>query len=161
MNSNKSFSGVGSRQSPIPVLKVMTQIGQLMASKGWTLRSGGAKGADQAFELGCDLAEGKKEIYKASDDLLPDAFAIASKTHPAWDKCTEYAQRLHARNVNIVLGKNLDDPARLLICWTKGGKICGGTATAMRIAKKNNIMILNIAKYDDPIDATAEILTLI
>jgi len=37
----------------------MTKIAQRMSEKGFVLRSGGAKGADEAFENGA----GEKEIY--------------------------------------------------------------------------------------------------
>lgn len=48
----KFYTGVGSRETPEPILKMMTELGKKLATDGWTLRSGGATGADAAFELG-------------------------------------------------------------------------------------------------------------
>jgi predicted Rossmann fold nucleotide-binding protein DprA/Smf involved in DNA uptake len=56
----KYYAGVGSRQTPENILHLMTRIAMRMAELGWVLRSGGAKGADYAFEKG---AGDKKEIY--------------------------------------------------------------------------------------------------
>jgi len=48
----KYYTGVGSRETPQHILDLMKKTGRALASQGWTLRSGGAKGADNAFELG-------------------------------------------------------------------------------------------------------------
>ena len=48
----KFYTGVGSRETPIEIQKVMVNVAEKLASAGWTLRSGAAVGADQAFELG-------------------------------------------------------------------------------------------------------------
>lgn len=48
----KFYTGVGSRETPEHVLRMMERLGKKLATDGWTLRSGGAKGADAAFELG-------------------------------------------------------------------------------------------------------------
>ena len=49
------YAGVGSRETPQDVLKIMWKIGKHLADKGYTLRSGGARGADAACENGCDI----------------------------------------------------------------------------------------------------------
>lgn len=55
------YTGIGSRETPEEVLSLFTIVGEFLAKKGYILRSGGAKGADKAFEVGCDKAKGKKE----------------------------------------------------------------------------------------------------
>ena len=57
------YTGVGSRETPVPILTVITTLAKVLAQRGWVLRSGGAHGADSAFETGCDQAGGRKEIY--------------------------------------------------------------------------------------------------
>ena len=52
------YSGIGSRETPDNVLVVMEKLGAAFAKKGFVLRSGGADGADSAFERGCDSANG-------------------------------------------------------------------------------------------------------
>lgn len=82
MKQNLVYAGVGSRSTPPSILKLMHAFAKLVAGKGdWILRSGGAIGADLAFELGCNEEGGKKEIYLASprrdgwsknDYVIPD-----------------------------------------------------------------------------------------
>ena len=50
------YAGIGSRETPPQVLEQMRKIGTFLAERHYVLRSGGAKGADTAFELGCDNA---------------------------------------------------------------------------------------------------------
>ena len=59
----KYYTGVGNRNTPADILEDMEQIARVFARLGWVLRSGGANGADSAFELGCDIENGLKEIY--------------------------------------------------------------------------------------------------
>ena len=51
------YAGVGARKTPADVLGWMERIAAGMATQGWTLRSGGARGADSAFERGCNTAK--------------------------------------------------------------------------------------------------------
>ncbi len=149
------YCGVGSREAPVNILAKMREIAKYLAQHNWILRSGGADGADTAFESGCDEISGEKEIFlpwkgfnNSTSNLYTitqAAFDLAGTIHPAWDKCSQGAKKLHARNCFQVLGENLNDPVNLLICWTKNGKEIGGTATAIKIAKKHNIRIINLA----------------
>lgn len=73
------YAGVGSRETPQDVLKIMWKIGRYLALNGYTLRSGGgAKGADTAFENGCDSVRGSKEIFYANNNkgtlMLAEAY---------------------------------------------------------------------------------------
>lgn len=53
------YAGVGSRATPEPVLDLMRRCATRLEVLGYTLRSGGANGADTAFEEGCC----RKELY--------------------------------------------------------------------------------------------------
>ena len=149
------FTGIGSRETPEPVLDLMAVIAAQMAMSGWTLRSGHAQGADMAFEHGCVTARGRCEIYVpwerfngASLTAIvgnPEHFEIAKHFHPAWDKCSEAVRKLHARNVDQVVGYNTDTPSNLVICWTEKGKRGGGTGQALRIAEHLEIPIFDLA----------------
>jgi len=48
--------------------------------------------------------------------------------------CSDYAKKLHGRNVKQVLGDDLKTPSDFLLCWTKEGKDVGGTRTAIVLA---------------------------
>ena len=50
---------------------------------------------------------------------MQQALVLAGQVHPAWHRCDDYAKRLHARNCMQILGRNLDEPADFVVCWTK------------------------------------------
>ena len=133
----------------------MVRFGAAMARENILLRSGGANGADAAFEMGCDSENGPKQIFlpwrgfnnNASKfyTAMDEAYEIASRIHPAWDKCQQAAKKLHARNCHQILGPHLNDPSGLVVCWTPDGNVVGGTATAINLAEEHGIKILNMA----------------
>lgn len=149
------YTGVGSRLTPNHSQTQMKEIAKTLAGLKYTLRSGGAAGADTAFEEGCNLGNGKKEIYlpwkgfnnNTSELYQIDqkAFDIASQIHPAWKSLDLTVKKLHARNVYQILGKDLNTPSLFLICWTLDGKKIGGTRTAIVLAERYKIPIYNIA----------------
>ena len=144
------YTGVGSRKTPQFFLDCFEHIALELSDRGYTLRSGGADGADLAFEEG---AGDEKEIFlpwrgfNGSDSLLhgpiDEAYHLASTIHPRWTTLKPGAQSLHARNCQQVLGRLLDDPSLFLLCWTEGGLPTGGTATAIKLAYRHKIPVLN------------------
>jgi hypothetical protein len=136
----KFYAGIGSRETPTNVLNLMSALAKKLDSEGWTLRSGGAKGADTAFASGARA----KTIFLA-DSANAQAIELASQFHPNWAACSDYARKLHARNMFIILGPNLDVPVSFICCWTPGGKISGGTGQALRAADHYGIEVRNLA----------------
>ena len=139
----KFYAGIGSRQTPKDVLDLMTRLAKCLAREGWTLRSGGAEGADTAFQNGA-RGEGPSFIYRPHH-ATPAAMELAAKFHPAWERCSEYAQKLHARNGFQVLGPRLDQPSKFVVCWTPGASGSGGTGQAIRVAKAYGIDVYDLA----------------
>ena len=159
----KFYCGIGSRKTPKAVLSDMTSLAGLLAENDYCLRSGHAEGADMAFEKGCDLYQGVKEIFlpwpyfnNASGQdpgiksVRPSIRARkrAAEVIPHWYNCSDAAQQLHGRNVHQVLGLTFTEPVEFVICLTKGGVEIGGTRTAMMIAHKHNIPVINMY-FDD------------
>lgn len=152
--------GVGSRETDIVSLQTMSKIAKAFSAKGFTLRSGGAKGADSAFE---NSWNGPKEIFLPWNGyenkwintgyIVPKIderhISLAASAHPAWERCSDGAKKMHSRNTCQVLGENLDTPATILVCWTVNAEYRGGTAVAMRIADMYNIPIYNLASKND------------
>ena len=143
----KFYAGIGSRETPADILTLMTSIAREAAADGYILRSGAAQGADSAFEAGAGDA---KEIWlpwrgfnNHPSRLLPsaEAFILAEKFHPAWERCSPAARKLHARNCHQVLGADLATPVEFVICWTKDGRASGGTGQAIRIAQARGIPV--------------------
>jgi len=149
------YAGIGARKTPKHILSHMTASAKFLASREWVLRSGGAHGADTAFEKG---AGDSKEIYlpwkgynnHLSDlhEVCEDALLLASTTHPNWERCSEGVRKLLARNNYQLLGKTLDDPVEFVLCWTPEGKIVGGTGQALRVAKAYNIDVINFGDME-------------
>lgn len=157
----KYYAGIGSRETPKDIGLIMVEIAKVMAKKGYVLRSGGANGADTAFEMGCDQANGAKEIYVPWDGFNGiydgisatgkevEAEQIASQFHPAWHRCSQGARKMHSRNVYQILGKDLNTPSHGVFCWTPYGTVSGGTGQAIRIANHYNITVRNLGNAED------------
>ena len=154
-----TYAGIGSRETPNDVLSLMTRIGKFLSENNIILRSGHAGGADLAFENGCDLAnKNNKEIWipwrnfnNSNSNFIvtsPEAFKMAAEIHPAWDRCSDGAKKLHARNMHQILGTDLNTPCNFVICYTKNGLLSGGTAQAIRLSEKYNIPVFNIGNFD-------------
>ncbi len=61
--AGRAFAGIGSRETPELVCRFMTAVGEALAVRGWRLRSGGAPGADTAFEAGYARFAALKDIF--------------------------------------------------------------------------------------------------
>lgn len=165
------YAGIGSRETPSEILYSMEEIAEYMSSFDWTLRSGGANGADSAFEKMAKL----KEVYlpwkgfnrsnsplygildtkvveisrKVWNDRFEKGGVVCS-----WDSLKETTKLMMIRNCYQILGQNLTNPSKLVICWTKDGEETGGTGQALWLAKMINesikvhyrIKIINLQK---------------
>lgn len=153
MSVNRHYAGIGSRETPLDIMAFMTKIARWLDRRDYVLRSGGADGADTAFAKGST----HKEIFLPWEGfngswgspvvdpaIWTRAEQIASNFHPAWDRCSPAARKLHTRNVYQVLGADLKTPSRFVVCWTKDGKASGGTGQALRIAEASRIPIFNL-----------------
>ncbi len=148
------YTGIGARSTPANVLATMTILATNLERDGFILRSGGADGADSAFEAGVSDPHNAK-IYlpwahfnnnaSALYDITQQAYDMAEAFHPAWDKCSAAARKFHARNCYQILGLHLDTPSKFVLCWTPDGAITGGTGQALRIALSLNIPVFNLA----------------
>lgn len=140
--ANMVYSGIGSRESPGDILELMTKIATKLETMGYVLRSGGARGADKAFEAGVKDPT-KKEIFRP-EQATPESIEFVSKYHPAWHKCKPNDRKLHGRNAMIILGAELYLPSDFIIAWTPGGEFIGGTSTGLRMGVKLDIPIFNL-----------------
>ncbi len=157
----KAYAGIGSRSTPPYVLERMTKTASTLDSLEYILRSGGAYGADAAFEKGvgserkqiflpwANFNHHPSDLHLGSTHLDEDqALTLAQQFHPAWDRCSSGARKLHARNCHQILGPTLDDPVKFVLCWTEGGKETGGTSQALRIAHHYDIYVCNLGAAD-------------
>lgn len=152
---------VGSRNVPRNIYLQLRDYGKEYALKSWILRSGGAEGCDSAGEEGFDMVAGTKEIYLAWKKENKKEGIVAPKLSN-WDKAIEILKetldsshfnnlnpvhlKLHGRNVYQILGQDLNTPSNLMICYTLNGEAVGGTKTAILLAQKHNVPIINLGK---------------
>lgn len=159
---------VGSRKAPDAVIKECSKMVSEYVKRGYKVRSGNAEGFDQSLK---DVGENDREIYlpykdfgpklKGKNVYIPDiefnnydkAVALVNKLHPN-KQLKEWQMKYLARDVYQVLGKDLNTPSELVICWTEDGadniemltSKTGGTAMAIRIAEYYHIPVININK---------------
>ncbi len=148
------YAGIGSQKTPPEVCDRMTRIAGRLEARGWTLRSGAAFGADEAFEAGVRTPRSNAQIFLPwggfnhhwSDryEVCERAHEIARKYHPAYHRLSADGRLLMGRNSYQVRGPDLDSPAACVICWTRNGKAVGGTGQALRIAEELRIPIFNL-----------------
>lgn len=159
--AGKIYAGIGSRETPNDILQVMRLLAGRMEHDGWKLRSGGARGADAAFESGV-ANQANRAIYLPGRSFngrqagvpgyydatqmpgWPQALQTVRQYHPAPERLSPFARNLMARNAMQVLGPDLGRPADLVVAWTPGGRIAGGTGQALRMAGDLGIPIRNL-----------------
>ena len=165
-----NYTGIGSRDTTLEENIIMTSLGKELATKGWTLRSGGAGGSDLAFENGCAAAKGKAEIFipwkpfgskienvnskryvpnESSYDKARE-YLIENNIIPWFDRMKQGARKLHARNYYQVLGTDNIKSDIMIYCADddKNGVPKGGTRTAILLARSFNIPTYNIRVKD-------------
>ncbi len=146
------YTGIGSKETPLDVCAQMTDIAVALYKMGFSLRSGHAPGADQAFERGSLRSEiylpwprfegSNSPLYHVTDAAL----ALAQQFHSGWEYLSVGSRKLIARDGYQVLGYDLHVPSRFVVCWTEGGRVVGGTGQALRIAQYYKIPVFNLAK---------------
>lgn len=169
----KSYTGIGSRSGMSDLIKYTAiKLGYYLALEGYILRSGGAEGMDDFFEAGADLAmiqdeNAQKQIFlpKSFTWGNPSVWSTPSEEalktveifHKYGKNIKDFNKLLMGRNAHQVLGPNLDDKAKFVICWTPDGCISdkdrtyggtggtGGTGQAISIADKYEVPIFNLA----------------
>lgn len=161
------YAGIGARKTPKDFLDLMERVAFFLSKNNILLRSGGADGADNYFEKGCDRGFGNKEIFlpwkgfnKSNSNLIVSekAFQIAESYHSNWQNLKWSVKSLFSRNVHQILGYELNDPVNFVLCWTENGLGKGGTGFALSIAKKQGIPIFDMGKYSNVSDCREDLI---
>lgn len=150
----KFFAGIGSRETPLEICELMHDIAYKFATLGWILRSGGADGADSAFQYGVEqFCNERSLLYKERQEIYlpwigfndfnmdwdkgyfwidpaqnPEIDKLARHYHPKYENLGRGARKLIGRNGHQILGKNLDLPVQAIIAWTPDASIGKTTA---------------------------------
>ncbi len=163
MTTGLFYAGIGSRQTPPEVLSFMQTIAGFLSARHFILRSGGAIGADSAFEQGAGQRRqiflpwnGYNQKISPYHQVTPPAVDMAARFHPAFRSLSPAAVKLMARNSYQVLGPDLATPSLFVVCWTPDGctgqaertRATGGTGQAIAIADANQIPVINLQRVE-------------
>ena len=156
-----TYAGIGSRRTPPAVQEQMHAIAWGLAASGYILRSGGAMGADRAFERGASAKEiylmdgwysARHVVQPYPDGLMERAEQFVWDYHPTPPRGNKFARKLLARNTFQILGLDLQTPSLFVLCWTPDGSLdgrgpdSGGTGQALRVASAYGIPVFNFAR---------------
>lgn len=152
---NKIISIFGARETPPEICTTIKAIAEFFAKRGYIIRSGGAKGADEAGRLGALKVNGAKlelylpwkgynDLYSSHIEWSQENWNLAAKYHPHWDTMSLNSKIFHARNVGIILGRDCQTPSDLAVCWTLNGEEVGGSAMGIRVSNEFNVPLFNL-----------------
>ena len=165
----KYYAGIGSRETPKDVCNKMTEIASLLEKQDFVLRSGGADGADHAFEIGIsdplmmdiyltyinfNNKSGSKYIFISNSDHSNYKAAYESlKYHPRGFNMSHGTKVMMIRNYFQACGLVNQSNSSFVICWTPKGANGytikttyedGGSGQCIRIAAAHNIPVYNL-----------------
>ena len=152
-----AYAGIGSRRTPDAVLAAMADLAETLGRAGCVLSTGGADGADRAFESGALRTDAPVTVHapwsgyngyrpgrESESDIdvrVPgpthavrdEPYAdLARRHHPAWERCGRGARALFVRNVAILSGALGADGAALpvlaVVAYTPNGLPTGRDA---------------------------------
>jgi hypothetical protein len=165
----KYYAGIGSRETPKEICNKMTEIASLLEKQDFILRSGGAQGADHAFEIGIsdplmmdiylpymnfNNKSGSKYIFISNHDHINYKAAYESlKYHPRGFNMSHGTKVMMIRNYFQACGLVNQSNSSFVICWTPKGANGytiktryedGGSGQCIRIAAAHNIPVYNL-----------------
>lgn len=147
------FAGIGNRDLPVGVYSLLSALGTVYATQGYVLRSGGARGADNAFQEGYEAAVGRTgKIFLPRRDhtTVPKwQHQLIRVFHPNPDALRHVPYCLMARNCEIILGKDGNDPVEFVACWAVS-EHSGGSAFGIRLARWAGIPVVNLCPNPEP-----------
>lgn len=160
MKKEMIYVGVGPMTAGEDMCAQAKIFGQAMAEMGWTLRSGGAEGLDEAFERGALEGNGKTEIFipsadfrkrfKSSDKVIHtldkhiEAMREVAPLHENWSQLGTTVQMFLTRIPFCLFGEKLDKPAHFVVGWSKHYPHTGA-GIVLKMAEMAGIPAFNLA----------------
>lgn len=165
----KVYAGIGSRKLNQNELSLCYHIGKYMARLGWTIRTGAAVGADQAFADGA-LSIGGKAILCLPWPTYEEQWVswalsqgaqirvLKDSDLRAWAWAEKFTKpgvrRLMARNWLIVAG------VKFTVAWPKKNEMgyLGGTGHGMNIAKEKGQEVKDLSNPETRTTIAAKVI---
>lgn len=156
---------IGSRETPTRIQGLMIKIGEKFSSIGIKGLSRGAPGADQAFMTRCNgaiiiprdgtfgLYHDEQRIFSLEyfpSQVIIKAYLQAKVVAPWITEQKDIVQKLYTRNALQVLNLSCMNPVDFVLFWAPEvrGKVKGGTAIAVNIARRHGIPTFNLANTE-------------
>lgn len=123
----KAYGGLCNPEAPENILNQMKTLAQRLELKGYTLRTNGGKGGEEAFKSGATDIEIHLpwKNFNGNDSKLnrttDEAKALIAQFAPGYDALKPAVQTIIASKAHVILGKDLKNPIQFLICWTQDG----------------------------------------
>lgn len=156
------FVFVSNPDTPDNIKTTLEAIGKRMDEAGYTVRLGGNNGIEETLEKGMSRVElhlpwkGFNERTSKSTFNSTRAKEISKLYSPVYDKLPDSVKAFLARNVRLLLGKDLKSPSLCLLVWTSDG--CetakdrsiktGNAGHVISMASAMRIPIFNLSKPD-------------
>ncbi len=154
--NNFRVACIGSREISEEKELLLYKIGAYIASKGWWLSSGCARGADEFWAKGANSVDPTRVVLylpwlSYNEELIIEGNwvsaehkqgweEIAKKHHGAWDKLKQGGKKMMLRNTGIIEKANV---CLAVLNHSKPG--FGGTGNAWRIADSMGIPKLDVS----------------
>lgn len=153
---------IGTRDLTSAQAVLCKTLGAWLVRHGWTIRSGNATGADQAFAAGGNSVDPTAVVvclpwWRYNVEAIVDGnvisqgpaewdFEQASHHHPAWDRLTRGPRALMARNYQIIHGcRESKEPAGVVLAFRRPDHR-GGTENAIGVARVAGIPVLDVSQ---------------
>lgn len=154
------YVATGNKDAPPDIQEQMRQAALELEKLGYTMRCGGMDGMEDFIEK----TVSRKEIHlpwKGFNDkdskftFTPNAAKeLASKLQPGFEGLKPVIQTFLAKNVRMIMGKDLKSPAMFMIVWTEDGAETlqektvktGNSGHAIAVACTVRIPVFNFGK---------------
>lgn len=158
----QAYGGLCNPDAPENVLSQMKQLAHRLDEKGYTLRTNGGKGGEEALESGTERKEMHLPWKKFNDrdskftKTTDEAKAVIRHFAPSFDTLKPAVQTIIASKAHVILGKDLNNPVKFLVCWTQDGAETvadrnartGYIGVGIALAASLKIPVFNLKKPD-------------
>lgn len=159
----KPYAAFGNTNPPQHVVEQIKQFARELETMGYTMRCGGMKDCEDIFE---NAVQHLKEIHLPFRDfdqkqskftyIHPDAKIVAGRYQVGFDGLKPGIQTFLAKNVRVLMGKDLKSPALFLITFSEDGASnlrektarTGNAGHSIAIASDLQIPIFNLGHPD-------------
>lgn len=159
----KACACLSNQDAPDEIKSVCEKLARVLVENGYTIRTSGGKGGEEAFEKG---AGDKVEVYipwKGFDQkqsqfckTKDEAKDVVRQFSPSFESLSKGVQTIIASKAHVILGKDLNSPIRFLVVWSLDGaetkKECtaktGFVSTPIKIAESIQIPVFNLKRSD-------------